>query len=144
MQLWLEGYRARGEACKQAAIVSSILITAIGMTVKDTNFLCTRKTLPAIIFLVLGVATSALAYLFMGWAVTNAASKLKSLEVDTQNAEENLEIVTIENVHELENTRILLATIFGVLQIICLIIGLYFTVFAFTKIGCDSLWSWRY
>lgn len=125
LQLWVEGYKLRGEACKQGGIVSTILVAILGAT--NNAFLCNRYTILAIIVLVVGIGLSALAFLFLGLAITDAGSKL---------AEYNEKDSRLQAEKKKVKLKILLADFFGYAQMACLITGLLLTIKVFLTKGC--------
>lgn len=115
-QFWIEGYKARGEACKQGGVVSVILMAIISSLIKQ-NFISEGNYLfYSIVSLALAVVFSALAYLIMGVAVTRAAEKGQ------------IEITVLS-----KKAMVLIATIIGVMEIIALLLGISLFIIALTK-----------
>ena len=125
LQLWIEGYKLRGEACKQGGIVSAILVAILGGT--NNAFPCNPIAIYAITVLVVGIGLSALAFLFLGWAITDAGSKLVEYNVmDSRLQAEKAKV----------KLKILWANIFGFAQLFCLIFGLFLTILVFLRKDC--------
>ena len=116
LQLWIEGYKARGEACKQGALAGSILLAVLAATIKEGGL---PWAIIAAGFLAGTVACSALAFLFAGNSVTYAAHRL---------SREKVEEVDLTTLQKHGSFLMLLANIFGFLEIPLLLFGLLFTV----------------
>lgn len=115
-QFWVEGYKARGEACKQGGVVSAILMAIIASLVRQNIFFKDNYMFYAIVSLALAVALSALAYLIMGVVVTRAA--------------ENGSVI----IKDIPKKRsVLIATIIGVLEIVALFLGIVLFIIAIMK-----------
>jgi hypothetical protein len=117
LQLWIEGYKARGEACKQGGLVGVVLIAVVAALLKDGK---SSLLIATAIVLASGVAFSALAYWFLGWAVTDAANKHK--------AEDSLKLSQLQ---EEKSSKMLMANFFGFVEIVFLAIGLFLLTLSF-------------
>jgi hypothetical protein len=112
VQLWAEGYKARGEACKQGGLVSSALILILGGVGQIYDVSYAWPTL----FLGGGVLFSALAYWLAGLALTNLA-KNKSAPINIEDLDES-------------KGAFKFAAVCGMLEILALIVGVSLTVWS--------------
>jgi hypothetical protein len=69
---WLEGFKIRLDSCKQGAVVSTVLIAAIGVNVRASQSQPQIQwwTVLAFVVLALAIGCSALAHLFFGHALS--------------------------------------------------------------------------
>jgi hypothetical protein len=118
----MEGYKARGEACKQGGIVSAVLLAFIAASIKSSPL--TIWPVIAAIILALAVAFSALAYLLIGHAVTRTAEKASASTTQ----------VEVKAVFQSSPWLMWLGNAFGMLEILALVGGLILTVIAVTAI----------
>lgn len=147
LQLWMEGYKARGESCKQGGIVAAVLIAFLGASGKVTG-VNSFGFWAAVVF-ALAVGFSALAWLFLGRALTCASVSLANgattgcqttapapaPESTPKTAPESaptpaVTILAVQDVIRLVGWQLPAANVIGVLEIVFLVIGLVLTVLA--------------
>jgi hypothetical protein len=144
LQLWLEGYKARGESCKQGALVSTVLIAVLGAAARETG--ATGTIIMGIIIFAGGIVCSALAYLLSGLALTKIAKSYSDSRGEDVDSTKEIKI-KLEDISSFDNEKVdfgrwlkipVIKVInygnwFGIIEMTCLIVGLIFTVLSLTK-----------
>lgn len=124
--LWLEGYKARAEATKQGALISTVLIAVLAFE-KNLEW----EGIWAFIFLTLAVALSAFAHLAGGHALTKWARRESKKEKRGESP-----IATLSSKEKGRkgfsepNELLWWANIAGTFEIVFLILGFVFTCLA--------------
>jgi hypothetical protein len=127
LQLWVEGYKFRGESCKQGGIVSAVLIAFLAASIKNNpipNAPIPQVTLWAIVVLSFGIGFSALTYLLLGRAITQ-------ISYDNSNKEDMMlsDLFDIST-KKYKTWKLPASNFFGVCEMFCLIGGLILVFFA--------------
>lgn len=124
LQLWIEGYKFRCEACRQGGLVAGGLLAVLtAVHKKDTPL--AGSELVAVVLLAIAVALSALAYLLLGMAIGRAAENCKGT------ADQEATVVSGSNLMGV-SVPLMGAIWSGSIEIVALIFGLAFTLVSLT------------